>query len=231
MLLGYKIGAGILGVDIKSWDSFQLDNKPAFKFSDETDPLYGEITGIVNLYNLGNSAGVDYKYLRNEIKNAVYTKAGADLSSWNTLSDSEKKVAAKLFLVPKEQRDDVYTLDEQIQLGIIFHRSSVNCRNNRYMRGVSEIYNRLESSAISEIIDEVEKPRENSGSLRNTYVYTGREGTIEGDVEGFFDWILGRLTTSFEGIGLKDKNFPVAGLITCEALSTKIIDIIKHGII
>jgi len=229
-LLAYLINEQMVGVDIDSWDHADLGGNPAFKKSETVDAGYGEVTGIENIYKLNANADFDYKAGRALIKEKVIAIAGADFADWDSLSQAEKEIASELFIVPKVKRDTVHSLDEQIANGINFHKKSTECRQDRMFIAMSEIYNRVDdNSCCCEICDDMSEPMSGTGDLKHLFTEAGREGTEEGDSEGMFDYIEGRVGTVFEGVGFKDKDFTVIGMANMEELSDKLIDIMKHG--
>jgi hypothetical protein len=68
-----------------------------------------------------------------------------------------------------------------------------------------------------------------STMLYHKYLLFGREGTVEGDPEGLFDYIDSRVGTSYENTGLKNKSISPSGFATVSDFADYLLDIIKYG--
>jgi len=145
----------------------------------------------------------------------------AAAGGFSSLTDDQKALASKWFIVDKADRDTVHTDAEQILNGAEFHKRSVEARRQRELIAVSTIYNRLVKADADEVVDD-------TNDLVIKYVKRGREGTIEGDPEALFDYIDARVSTGYESTGLRAKNFtPLVG--TIGDLADDIMDILKNG--
>lgn len=182
----------------------------------------------------GHHTGKDYKVRRKEIQTRVYTKILGNPDNWDMLTLAEKKIASKYFLVPRVLRDTVHTDLEQNNNGLIFDEESCAVRSQRYKMIKPLLYNRLEMEDANEVIDDMWEiyakvnGKEYTRSLVENYIMAGREGTLEGDPEGIFDYVLARTGTSFEHTGLLQKGF-VTTYGTLQELCNKFIDILKNG--
>ena len=78
---------------------------------------YEDISSIENWDVHGYKTEKDYKFIRNEIINCAWTKMQGNSANWDNLSVNEKKISIQWFSVPKELRDTLYSLDEQIVFG------------------------------------------------------------------------------------------------------------------
>ena len=67
LLLGYKIGDSIAGVNINKFYANQIGNNPPFLISESVIDNYEDISSIINWDIFGNQCGKDYKFIRNEI--------------------------------------------------------------------------------------------------------------------------------------------------------------------
>jgi hypothetical protein len=157
----------------------------------------------------------DYKALRAELA-AYVASAGFD-----NIPVNEQKVASEHFVVAKADRDKVHSMEDQVRNGMAFHKKSVKARSARLDAAEAELYNRLVPADASVVIDEVV-------ALADKYEKFGREGTLEGDPEGLFDYIEARAGTSYDTTGLAAKSFTPVGMTLAE-LVTKIMDILKNG--
>ena len=223
-LLGYVINGGTMGKDIFSCTTEQLNGNDIWIFSNDITIGYSDITSIETVYKYGLKTNKDYKFVRNEILNLVWGKMLGDPSNWNNLNLEEKKIASEFFVVPKILRDTVYTTDEQIPMAENFDINSIESRKIRFNKAKYQIYNRLTTEQANIILNEVEKD-----NLSNLYIQYGREGTIEGDPEGFFDYILSRTGTSYENNGFINHDYSPIGFNNMLELANFIIDIVKNG--
>lgn len=166
----------------------------------------------------------DYKFVRNEMKLLVIAAVNTDYSNWaGGLTDDEKKIACKHFLAPKSLRDAIYTDAEQESFGESFHNGSVMSRNKRAAKAVGKLYNRLNTADADIVIDDIE-----ANKILKKYSEFGREGTIEGDAEGLFDYLEARTGTQFNTTGLKAKGWSPNG-ITLDALVSEVMEVMKFG--
>lgn len=197
---------------------------PAIQVLSDSDtvPLnFTEITTITNLHKYGMKNGYDYKAVRSQIQ-IVATTVG-----FTNLSLTEKKLASKWFAVLKEDRDTVHSIEEQIVNGKEFYQQSVISRQNRLDRIISEVYTRLSTIEINELIDD-------TLDISVYYVSRGREGTVEGDPEGLYDYIESRTGTTWDSVGsspgLKSKGWLPYGK-TLNTLVIDLISILRNGFI
>ena len=229
-----KICAYVInGTPLNELDKFSkqdLGSNEAFVFIEDVDPIpagYQDISTIMNWWNFGTSCNKDYKYIRKEILIL------AAVIGWSNLSDEEKDKAAEIFAVGLTERNERFTTDEQIINGVNHHKNSMESRSARLTFAQIEIFNRLARQDADIITDEISNF--NSFDLAHLYVERGREGTIEGDPEGLFDYIEGsnRTGTSWTdplvNRGFRDKTFPVLGYSNCSDFADRLLEILKDG--
>lgn len=197
------------------YDSSELGENVPFKREDTVSSGYEDISSITAWATHGASTGYDYKVVREEIA-ALVTSIG-----WESLDAGEKEIASKYFVVDKASRDEVYTTIQQIGLGLLHHKASVEARTLRYAKASMEVYNRLSPAESKVVIGDV-------ADLGFKYVQYGIEGTVEGDPEGFFDYLEARSGTSYENTGLATKTYEPDGM-TLAQLVTRLMDILKLG--
>jgi hypothetical protein len=220
-LLGYIIDRQTIGKDIFGWKTEDLNNNEPFKVSSIVDSGYDEISSI-ETWSLFYNNLVDYKYARNEILTLVWTKMLGDPSNWDNLTTTEKQIASSWFVVPKELRDTIHTINEQINYAEIFDSKSILTREIRFNKAKYEIYNRLTITESNIILNEIEK---------SISTETPNLGTVEGDPEGLFDYILSRTGTSFDGNGLTTHTYTPTGYSNMtDFVNDKLIKILKDGI-
>lgn len=112
-----------------------------YKFSSSIEYGYSDITSILNIAKYWEQCGVDYKVARNELYKCAMLKMSNDINNWNNLNKLEKKISAIWFIVPKQLRDTVLTINEQILYSKIFDENSRFYRNLRFETCKYEIYN------------------------------------------------------------------------------------------
>ena len=66
-------------------------------------------------------------------------------------------------------------------------------------------------------------------NLRESYINYGREGILEGDPEGLFDYIRSQSGSSFEVAGFSSHSYTPVGYANMSEFSVKILDILKNG--
>jgi hypothetical protein len=88
------------------------------------------------------------------------------------------------------------------------------------------MYNRLTKAQSQEIVNDLN----DSKMLAARYMQFGIEGTIEGDVEGLFDYIESRAGTSYATTGFSSKAFIPIGYANMTAFAVRIMEILKLGI-
>lgn len=160
----------------------------------------------------------DYKYVRNKMITYI-TNAGG----FTNLNTVEKEIAVRYFCVVKSDRDTVYTTAQQIQLGKVYYLNSVTSRQARMTAAMMEIYNKLSKTDADVVLDDVV-----DNLLDVKYATYGREGTLEGDPEGLFDYIEARSGTAYVSTGLAAKGYtPTDG--TLQDLVDACMNILKSG--
>lgn len=227
-LLAYDLGNG-KNTFTDVYTSQDLNNNAPYKTSDTVETGYVDISSIENwwwFFEQDRHSWIckDYKYYRNQILILANFVIG-----WSNLSQREKEISASIFAVGDTERLEVYTVEEQINQGVIHHHRSVKSRTDRLERVQIEIFNRIDKAYWFEIATDLE-------GIKLHYLQEGREGTLEGDPEGLFDYIDGsnRPGTSWDGnttgkVGVRDKAFSVVGFNNCSDFADYTLDILKNG--
>lgn len=156
----------------------------------------------------------DYKRLRKELAEFVVANS-------NNLTEEQLKVASQNFVVPQEIRNTFYSLEEQMELGRVFHNNSVKARAKRINVATIECFNRLELQQTFELVQEM-----SNGQLIRNYVDYGIEGTSEGDPVGIYDYL--NSTATFSEDGLLNKNWNPIGT-TIIGLKDRLMAILRDG--
>ena len=133
-------------------------------------------------------------------------------------------IAARWFVVDQDKRSEIYSLDEQVSLGMAFHNNSVKARESRFKVASTEIYNRFTRQQQVSIVGVVE-----SNALPKLYVQYGIEGTLEGDVPGLFDYLEARDNTPYSGIGLAAQPFQPQGATMAQVVDS-VMSILASGL-
>lgn len=167
-----------------------------------------------SLVGLQEECQKDYKRLRKELAEFV-------IANSQTLTEEQLKIASQNFVVPQEIRNNFYSLDEQMELGRIFHSNSTKARAKRINAATIECFNRLDLQQTFELVQEM-----SNGQLISNYVDYGIEGTSEGDPVGLYDYL--NSTATFSGSGLLNKNWTPVGL-TIVGLKDRIMSILRDG--
>lgn len=175
-------------------------------------------TPIESVHRHWKSFYSDYKTARSAIAHLVIVEG------WDNLSNFEKKIAAQWFVVGAPQRVEMYSLEEQVTFGKLYHVNSVEARKKRLVHAVGEIFGRLQKSEVNELISDC-------SILTYDYINFGKEGTAEGDSQAFFDYMLGRSGTIYaeSGSGFANKGFEPSG-ITMEELTELVMQTLKSGV-
>lgn len=178
---------------------------------------YQDISSITNFNKYWEDICIDYRCFRARLIEHV-TQAGG----FNNLSQQEKTIVAKEFCASKEDRDTVFTVEEQVQNGKRFHSMSVEARKKRRVSAEALVYNRINAPVEQvDLINDV-------AQLLNIYVEFGIEGTETGDPEGILDYVDGTAGTVFENGGFPQKSYTIEGMTSAE-FGEKIKTILKDG--
>lgn len=161
----------------------------------------------------------DYKAARVAVYIAMMMKGG-----FNNLSEAEKIIASKWFVVGRTERNSVHTVDQQIENGLNYHQNSTRSRNARFDKCITEVYNRLDDDQIKEVMIAMDYNK-----TVDAYIKLGIEGTQEGNPEGLYDYILARAGTQWESTGLSVQAYTPVGMADCQELANRLMDILVNG--
>lgn len=201
----------------------------AAQFNDPTSNTYAKWNGeswdeitnskIVSINNHWEVNFNDYKTARVQMYTEMMMAGGFD-----ALSIEEKRIVSAWFIVGVNERNSVTTLEEQIQNGIIYNERSTQARIKRLTAAKTQVFNRLSHDEVITLLEEM-----NPAKLMYNYIYLGTEGTLEGDMEGLFDYLLARPNTSFSANGLAIKPFIPTGMENMQDFANYLISILKDG--
>lgn len=156
----------------------------------------------------------DYKKHRKELIEYV-------TNNFSNMTVQELMYASAHFCTPKQVRDQFFTIEEQIDLGMLFNSRSTESRRLRWEKALVTLYNYTSLVDAFLIGQDIETP-----VFR--YLNYGLEGTSEGDTEGLFDYVTSTSGTVYETTGLTTKNIEmVVSGVTINDVATKVVNILK----
>lgn len=165
----------------------------------------------------------DYKQARAQMFVVMVARI-QEVGSFYNLSMIERRIASAWFIVGDAERDSVHSFDEQMINANTYNAHSVESRDARLTAAMMQVYNRLSHDQVNAVVTSMD-----FGRTSYNYVRRGCEGTVEGNDEGLFDYILGRENTSWALNGLCHQNYTPKGMANCQELADKLIDILKNG--
>lgn len=228
-LYGLILPAGTIGKDPISWSEEDLNGRVPIMFAESASSEYEDITSLRRIWDLWQLTGRDFIYSRKVAKEYFDTLpigncgCGDEAGRFLELSDDEKDAACNFQIGPQEKRIAFVGLSEILKRNLNYSNLTYDSRLKRSGAAITNLVTHLPSNykeALKEIVD---------NQTFYKYIQFGLEGTVEGDPESLFDYILGRAGTSFDGIGLRQKPWtPINGL-TMEQLTDLLITILKDG--
>jgi len=181
---------------------------PTYIFSLVIDNnLYDDITSNLNWSNIG-SGYYDYNFVRTQI--SLYTNS----NEWSGLTQDDKIIASKYFVVDKIKRDEVLTEEEQmINWGILVN-SSQRSRYDRWEAAKTYISYKLSPVNSSDL-------GKTTSQLCNDYINYNIITLIKDGVSGLFDYLKGE--GDFISNGYPSKSY------WSQTDQDKIMDILENG--
>lgn len=170
---------------------------------------------ITSYYNQGFKLLL-YKKCRDIIKSKVSEIGFANLN------EAEKNITCKLLLGTPEERNTIFSVEQQIYYGNIWQTKSKEYRVDRVNRIFSELYNRILKSDILTILPEINQ-------LVDNYLHYGIEEKSKDGSIGIVDYFLGQ--EDFSGAGFPAKTFLINGFQDSISLSNHIVSIFNGDII
>jgi hypothetical protein len=198
-------------IDASQWDD-DIGSDPLFQVIGDSDTVptdYIDVSSIDNFADWGENAigktanFMDWKCLRDEIKSRVTAIAGADLSTWSSLSASEKQHAIKYL--------PTTVIDQQ---GYVFYATeggtgdhidayldcATKARARRIRKLVKYAYEKLGRADGLQAEDDADVDR-----LFRKYVQRGVLNTAGEPFEGLEDWLRANTGTAYNTTGLQAK--------------------------
>jgi hypothetical protein len=206
-LLAYKIGDEIIGVDLDSWTSEQLNGNEPFRmiYSGDTMPTgYVDISSIANWDKYGSLVANDYFAYKCAIK-TIAMEVG-----WTGLTNTEKDLCIKYYAYPDATSAVIFLMTtkgmslQQAQGYILLewhkHHGNItaSCRQRWfYVKFIVPQY--LSFDDAEDLLNTVEP-------LVFAYHDMGRLGINYGDKkDGIMDYI--ESTNAFAGQGLRENSY------------------------
>jgi hypothetical protein len=207
MLQAYLIDGQKANIEIISYLKSALNGNNPIIYSDTLQNGYSDITSIENWYTYGNNTGKDWKFIRNEIKTLMFSKAGSSLENYSNLNTNEKIIVAELFLVPEALRTPFFTSKQDYENSIRYNINSIKSRNNRYTSALSLFYLNLLKSDVNNIIKDLQSAVTTNvyANLIDNYIYYGIDGTRFDTDPGIFDYLESTVGTMYENEGLSSR--------------------------
>jgi hypothetical protein len=189
-LQAYKIGSDVIGVDKLTWTELELNGNKPFISSNSIDSSYEDISSILNWHTLGNSTGEDYNFIRERIQEIVFQVG------FPNLSQEEKIIAAKLYLVGKSDRDIVLTEAEQVVAWDSIVENSLRCRQDRWSKAKSFISYNLTPMDSSDLAI-------STSELCLNYINYNITRNSTNGIDGLYDFLEG--TSGYSSSGFPSK--------------------------
>lgn len=180
-----------------------------------------QISYLENIHNNWSGQYTDYKQARQAIVDYVSE------TGFNNLSQLDKEIVCRWFATEPENIASIYNYIERTRWGKFYHENSVASRDLRFDYVCPLVCNAIDKQQQNQICSIMR-------SFYDSYVKFGQEGTVEGDDEGIFDYILGRSGTSYaqSGSGLANRiDSPSGDLnMTWPQLADNLMKVLKSGI-
>lgn len=169
--------------------------------------LYYDVTSNYNWLNIGQTT-YDYNFCRNQI--LLLTNS----TEWSGLTSEEKKVAAQVFVVDKQKRDEVLTEEEQFNFWGDLVRNSQTSRFRRWEAAKNYISYNLSPINASDL-------GKSTSELCNDYINYNIITKVKDGVSGLFDYLKGE--GDYAGSGFPSKPY------WTQTLQDKLLDILENG--
>lgn len=169
-----------------------LDGK-VYQIKEILDSDYADITSVSMWFLMSKETNNDYLLCRDLAINYIISVGG-----FNNLSNTDKQVAIINFCVRKEDRDTLYTNEEQEVFWETFCKLSEECRHNRWEKAKAFASYRLS------VLDSNDLGVSTMG-LNEKYVKYSISTFDEDGIDGLVDWVMG--TNGFVNNGLPEKTY------------------------
>jgi hypothetical protein len=195
------------GTDQSIIDSIIDGTIESIQFKETLDVGYKDITSVETWMTIGLSS-YDYLFCRTQSKLWLVNNPFSGLTQIN------KVMSSKHFLVEPSDRDTVLTTNEQFKHWSTFVSQSKSCRDKRW--SLAKNY----ASFVLSLTDSFMLAQE-TNTLSNNYKEYGIESNALDGVDGLLDWFQG--INSFSGGGLPSKSYHT------QELEDKLVSLISNG--
>lgn len=107
-LLAYVINGQAVGTELPVWENTDLNGNAPFKFSENVDAGYADITSIANISLFGNLPTNDYIWVKDRIRDVAESNGG-----WDFLTDAEKYIIIKYYIYRDKNTEKIAFLMSQ----------------------------------------------------------------------------------------------------------------------
>jgi len=187
---------------------------------DETD-----VTDLNGLKTLFTAKAMDFKQYRSSLQH---------LDSVGGQNAATKKEIALRFAAsnPADIVAEFPNVWDRVWNGLDdFHLPSIEARARRFHWCSSLLNNTLPGIVANTIVNRITTPvSANEGSLSDSYIYFGREGTTQNDPEGITDYIRSKVGTTYENNGLAEDITSTTGEVAEADIINHITNCIEQGI-
>lgn len=181
---------------------------PYYVFSQSIDlNLYDDISSNYNWMNVG-SITYDFNFCRNQV--SLLTNS----VEWSGLTVDEKTIAAQVFVVDKQKRDEVLTENEQFIFWGDLVRNSQSSRFKRWEAAKNYISYNLSPINASDL-------GKSTSELCNDYINYNIITKVKDGTSGLFDYLKGE--GDFTGSGFPSKPY------WTQILQDNLLDILENG--
>jgi hypothetical protein len=206
-LQAYILNGKVLNVDTFNWSYSDLNGNPPWIINELVQNNYSDITSISNWDTIGFNLK-DYDYVRSRIREIVLS------TGFSGLTQNEKIIASKYFLVDKLDRDSVMGEEEQIYCWNDLVVNSQDCRFSRWEAAKKYISYQLDPINSSDLA-------KSTSELCNDYINYNIITLSKDSISGLFDYLKGEGNYTTNG-------YPSKTYWTQEN-QDKIMDILENG--
>lgn len=206
-LQAYILNGKVLNVDIFNWTLGQLNGNSPWIVDDTLQNGYSDITNITNWTSIGFDLK-DYDYVRSRIREITQS------TGFSGLTQDEKIIVAKYFIVDKTDRDTVLSEDEQIFYWDNLVVNSQECRFKRWEGAKKYISYKLTPVNSSDLA-------KSTSILCSDYINYNIITLAKDGISGLFDYLKGEGSYTTNG-------YPSKSYWTQED-QDRIMDILENG--
>lgn len=230
-ILAYNIGSNVVGVDILTWNTIDLNNNEPFKIILSTDVIpsgYTDISSITYWDDIGMEISNDYLVVKNEVKELV------TLIGWSGLTNTEKDIAISYYAYENAEDAVMYLIMNGICLNenkaIEYLTEKWHIHHGLVIESlkIRWYYVKLVTSKYLSFKDSLDIFDVTVTNLITNMFNTSLLGYNYGDAkDGIMDFI--ESTNGFYGNGLRERNYKL-NTGTWDDFIKEIKDVLIYGI-